>query len=159
VHTSTDKGIQGYPTLEGLHQDGSDHTMSVILGASNITPESGIIFVHARDETTSVQHSETRMDLLKGRYQHRVFLDTLLFTYNNTKHSVTPMYALDTSQPSYRDMFVILSRKPRSEIHLSGLPDSLKPHKEFKLKFPIWLPISDGLTQMVNHISGKNHSF
>lgn len=140
VHTFTDQGIQGYPALEGVHQDGSDHTMTVILGASNITPDSGITFVHARDEITGVQHSETRMELLKGRYQHRDFLDTLLFKDNSTKHSVTPVYALDKSQPSYRDMFVIFSRKPRSETHLSGQPDSLKAHEKFKLKFPIWLP-------------------
>jgi hypothetical protein len=140
VHTFTDKDIQGYPALEGVHQDGSDNTMTVMLGSSNITPDSGITFVHARDETTGVQHSETRMELLKGRYQHRDFLDTLLFTDNSVKHSVTPVYALDKNQPSYRDMFVIFSRKPRSEMHSSGFPDSLVPHEKFKLKFPIWLP-------------------
>ncbi|KAJ5752877.1 hypothetical protein N7520_009794 [Penicillium odoratum] len=152
VHTFTDEGIQGYPALEGVHQDGSDHTMTVILGASNITSDSGITFVHARDETTGVQFSETRMDLLKGRYQHRDFLDTLLFADNSTKHSVTPVYALDPSQPSYRDMFVIFSRKPRSAIHSSGLPDSLEPHKKFKLKFPIWLPPLQG-----SHTNGQPH--
>ncbi|KAJ5766157.1 uncharacterized protein N7511_003773 [Penicillium nucicola] len=140
VHTFTNEKIQGYPALEGVHQDGSDHTMTVKLGSSNITADSGITFVHARDETTGVQHSETTMELLKGRYQHRDFLDTLLFTDNSFKHSVTPVYALDKSQPSYRDMFVIFSRKPRSEDHSSGFPDSLEPHKKFKLKFPIWLP-------------------
>ncbi|KAJ6113875.1 hypothetical protein N7523_007192 [Penicillium sp. IBT 18751x] len=140
VHTFTNKEIQGYPALEGVHQDGSDHTMTVMLGSSNITSDSGITFVHARDETTGVQPPETKMELLKGRYQHREFLDTLLFTDNSFKHSVTPVYARDKSQPSYRDMFVIFSRKPRSETHSSGLPDSLAPHEKYKLKFPIWLP-------------------
>ncbi|KAJ5934193.1 hypothetical protein N7466_003740 [Penicillium verhagenii] len=140
VHTFTDKEIQGYPALEGVHQDGSDNTMTVMLGSSNITPDSGITFVHGRDETTGVQHSETKTELVKGRYQHRDFLDTLLFTDNSFKHSVTPVYAMDKDQPSYRDMFVIFSRKPRSDLHLSGFPDSLEPHEKFKLKFPIWLP-------------------
>jgi hypothetical protein len=144
VHTFTDKDIQGYPALEGVHQDGSDHTMTVMLGSSNITADSGITFVHARDETTGVQTPETRMELLKGRYQHRDFLDTLLFTDSSFKHSVTPVYARDSSQPSYRDMFVIFSRKPRSAMHGSGLPDSLEPHEKFKLKFPIWLPPVQG---------------
>ncbi|KAL4881919.1 2OG-Fe dioxygenase-domain-containing protein [Aspergillus karnatakaensis] len=144
VHTFTNQDIQGYPALEGVHQDGSDHTMTVMLGFSNITLDSGITLVHARDETTGIQPLETNMELLKGRYQHRDFLDTLLFTDNSFKHSVTPVYARDKSQPSYRDMFVIFSRKPRSKVHSSGQADSLEPHERFKLKFPIWLPPQQG---------------
>ncbi|KAJ5449564.1 uncharacterized protein N7458_006013 [Penicillium daleae] len=140
IHTFTDKEIQGYPALEGVHQDGCDHTMTMLLGYSNITPDSGVTFVHAREERTGVQHPETRMELLRGRYQHRDFLDTLLLTDNSFKHSVTPVYARDKTQLSYRDMFVIFSRKPRGEMHNSGLPDSLEPHEKFKLKFPIWVP-------------------
>lgn len=160
VHTFTDKDIQGYPALEGVHQDGSDHTMTVMLGSSNITSDSGITFVHARDETTGFQTPETRTELLRGRYQHRDFLDTLLFTDNSFKHSVTPVYARDKDQPSYGDMFVIFSRKPRSEKHSSGLPDSLEPHEKFKLKFPIWLPPLQGPgTHGQSHLGNQNTPF
>ncbi|KAJ5727049.1 hypothetical protein N7493_004869 [Penicillium malachiteum] len=144
VHTFTDKDIQGYPALEGVHQDGCDHTMTVLLGSSNITPESGVTFVHDKEEQTGIQPHEANLGLLKGRYQHRDFLDTLLFKDNSVKHSVTPVYAQNKSDPAFRDMFVILSRKPRTEMHKSGQPDCFIPHEKFRKKFLIWVPPIQG---------------
>ena len=45
--------------------------------------------------------------------QRRHFLDTLMFVDHDHKHSVTPVYPLDESQWTLRDMLVIFTRKPK----------------------------------------------
>lgn len=140
THTARDEGIYGEPALEGVHSDGSDHTMTVFLGCNNMRPDSAVTFIHDNQETTGVQLSETDPSLIRARVHHRHFLDTLLFVDHDFKHSVTSVHQLDATQPATRDMLVVFTRRPKLEGHVSGYADTLELHSTAPLHLPLWLP-------------------
>ncbi|KAJ4363402.1 hypothetical protein N0V83_009695 [Neocucurbitaria cava] len=140
THTSKNNGIFGEPALEGVHSDGSDHTMTVFLGAQNMRPDSAVTFMHDNEETTGVQIWETNPTLIRARVHHRHFLDTLMFVDHDFKHSVTSVHQLDAAQPACRDMLVVFTRRPKLEGHVSGYADSMELHSTGPLHLPMWLP-------------------
>ncbi|TVY26574.1 hypothetical protein LHYA1_G004510 [Lachnellula hyalina] len=140
THTDKKSGIRGEPALEGVHSDGSDHTMTVFLGSSNMRPDSAVTYIHDNRETTGIQMCETNPTLIKGRVQHRHFLDSLLFADHDFKHSVTSLYQLDLSQPARRDMLILFTRRPKMDGHVQGYGDSMDLHSTASLHLPLWLP-------------------
>ena len=70
THTDARTGLQGEPALEGVHSDGSDHTMTVFLGSDNMRPDSAVTFMHDNQETTGVTLGETNPALIRARVQH-----------------------------------------------------------------------------------------
>ncbi|CAH0054551.1 unnamed protein product [Clonostachys solani] len=140
VTTAPELGIFGEPALEGVHTDGSDHTMTVFLNCSNMHPESGITFMHDNKETTGVQLQDTNPALIRGRVHHQKRLDTLMFVDHDTKHSVTPVHQLDPAHPATRDMLIVFTRKPKLEGHVSGFLDSVKLNATSPFHLPMWLP-------------------
>ncbi|QMW30702.1 hypothetical protein G4B84_006083 [Aspergillus flavus NRRL3357] len=140
VFTDLSKGIFGEPALEGVHSDGSDHTMSVLLNCENMTPDSAVTFLHDNRETTGVPVSEVEPALIKARVQHRHFLDTLIFVDHDYKHSVTSLHPLCPSSIARRDVLVAFTRRPKVEGHISGYSDSMAHHTESPMQIPLWLP-------------------
>ncbi|KAB8222542.1 2OG-Fe dioxygenase-domain-containing protein [Aspergillus novoparasiticus] len=140
VFTDVSKGIFGEPALEGVHSDGSDHTMSVLLNCENMTPDSAVTFLHDNRETTGVPVSEVEPALIKARVQHRHFLDTLIFVDHDYKHSVTSLHPLCPSSIARRDVLVAFTRRPKVEGHISGYSDSMAHHTESPMQIPLWLP-------------------
>lgn len=140
THTFKDHGIFGEPALEGVHSDGSDHTMTVFLGSKNMRPDSAVTFMHDNDEVTGVQTCETDPTLIRGRVHHRHFLDTLVFVDHEFKHSVTSVHQLDISQPTSRDMLVVFTRRPKVDGHVSGYADTMELHTTEPMHLPMWLP-------------------
>lgn len=140
THTSKDNGIFGEPALEGVHSDGSDHTMTVFLGSTNMRPDSAVTFMHANEEMTGVQTWETNPTLIRGRVHHQHFLDTLVFVDHEFKHSVTSVHQMDTTKPTSRDMLVVFTRRPKLEGHVSGYKDTMELHSTEPLHLPMWLP-------------------
>jgi hypothetical protein len=140
THTHRAAGLFGEPALEGVHSDGSDHTMTVFLEASNMSSDSAVTFMHDNTEITGIRTEETNPTLIKGRVQHQKFLDTLMFVDHAFKHSVTSVHQVDDRRPATRDMLVVFTRKEREEGHVSGLMDSLELHAGEPLCMPMWLP-------------------
>ncbi|KAL6704175.1 hypothetical protein ACN47E_008735 [Coniothyrium glycines] len=140
THTFKNEGIHGEPALEGVHSDGSDHTMTVLLGSRNMRPDSAVTFMHDNEEVTGIQTWETNPTLIRGRVHHQHFLDTLVFVDHEFKHSVTSVYQQDTAQPTSRDMLVIFTRRPKLEGHVSGYADTRELHAAEPLHLPLWLP-------------------
>ncbi|KAE8398258.1 2OG-Fe dioxygenase-domain-containing protein [Aspergillus pseudonomiae] len=140
VRTFTEKDILGEITLEGVHSDGGDHTMTTFLGCTNMRSDSGVTFVHDQKETTGIPVHQTQSILVKHRLQHRHFLDTILLVDNEAKHSLTPLYPIDASQRATRDMLVLITRKPRLPGHASEMVDQLASHTTLPLQIPFWLP-------------------
>ncbi|TVY43446.1 hypothetical protein LCER1_G009453 [Lachnellula cervina] len=140
THTDRKSGIQGEPALEGVHSDGSDHTMTVFLGSSNMRPDSAVTYMHDNQETTGIQMCETNPTLIKARVQHRHFLDSLVFADHDFKHSVTSLYQLDLTKPARRDMLVLFTRRPKMDGHVQGYGDSMGLHSTASLHLPLWLP-------------------
>ncbi|KAI9900913.1 hypothetical protein N3K66_005175 [Trichothecium roseum] len=141
THTSRRDGLQGEPALEGVHSDGSDHTMTTFLGSDNMSAGSAVTYLHDLGERTGANVWETDPTLIRGRVQHRRALDTLLFADRDFKHSVTALHQHDEGMgPATRDMLVVFTRRPKTEGHISGYADTFDLHPTAPLHLPLWLP-------------------
>lgn len=138
--TDHSKGIVGEPALEGVHSDGSDHTMTVFLDSTNMTPGSAVTFLHDNKEATGVPVSQVDPALIKARVQHRDFLDTLVFIDHDHKHSVTSVEPRCASSIARRDMLVVFTRRPKMAGHVSGYGDSMARHPQSPMQIPLWQP-------------------
>ena len=86
-------GAAGRPTPEGLHRDGVDYVLVLLVGRSNIA--SG---------TTSI-HTPDGREL--GRFTLTEPLDAALVDDSRVCHGVTAVEAIDLSAPAYRDVLVV----------------------------------------------------
>lgn len=140
VRTTTTPDILGEPALEGVHSDGVDHTMTTYLGSTNMAPNSAVTYMHDMAEQTGIRFHETRGEYIMGRVQHRTFMDTLIVADHERKHSLSPVWAIDSTKPATRDMLVFFTRKPVTKGHISEPFDSLRPHKEMPMEIPLFVP-------------------
>jgi hypothetical protein len=86
-------GIAGLPTPEGLHRDGVDFVLVLLVNRRNIA--SG---------TTSI-HAPGGRQL--GEFTLTDPLDSALVDDGRVAHGVTPVEAIDPAQPAYRDVLVV----------------------------------------------------
>lgn len=142
IRTVTATGLLGEPALEGVHSDGVDHTMTTFLSSRNMTAESAETFLHDMREVNGSRWHETDPGLVRGRAQHRDFLDTLLIVDHEYKHSVSPVYPIDDTDSAVRDMLIFFTRKPAEAGHVSFRYDSVVPHRTLPMSFgmPAALP-------------------
>ena len=86
----------GLPTPEGVHRDGVDYVLVMLVSRVNIA--SG---------TTTMHDSEgTQLD----RFTLTDPLDAALVDDNRVKHGVTPVEPVDPALPAYRDVLVVTFR-------------------------------------------------
>jgi hypothetical protein len=86
----------GQPTPEGVHRDGVDHVLVLLIARTNIT--SG----------TTTMHDLAGREL--GSFTLSAPLDAALVDDARVKHGVTPVEPLDAAQPAYRDVLVVTLR-------------------------------------------------
>jgi hypothetical protein len=86
----------GLPTPEGVHRDGVDYVLVLLVSRVNIA--SGTTTIHAADGT------------LLGSFTLAAALDSALVDDNQVKHGVTPVTAIDRARPAYRDVLVVTFR-------------------------------------------------
>jgi hypothetical protein len=86
-------GEAGRPTPEGLHRDGVDYVLVLLVNRRNIA--SGTTSIHALDGRALGQFTLTDP------------LDAALVDDSRVAHGVTPVEAFDLSQPAYRDVLVV----------------------------------------------------
>ncbi|GIC84256.1 2OG-Fe dioxygenase family protein [Aspergillus udagawae] len=139
LRTVTTPALLGEPALEGVHTDGVDHTMTTFLKSDNMAPNSAATFLHDMRETTGIRLNESKPELIRGNAQHRHFLDTILIVDHELKHSLSPVYAVDSAREAYRDMLIFFTRKPVTESHISAGIDSLRPHKGMPMEVPLFV--------------------
>ncbi|KAI9047120.1 hypothetical protein LZ554_009193 [Drepanopeziza brunnea f. sp. 'monogermtubi'] len=144
LRTVTTGDLVGEPALEGVHSDGVDFTMTTFLGAENMTDDSAITFVHDNKEKTAARWHETDPKFLRGSYQHRHFMDTLLFVDAEYKHSLTAVEQKDLSRSATRDMLIFFTRKPVVKGHVSYKYDSLVEHQTLPLRISLNEMLSAG---------------
>jgi hypothetical protein len=91
------QGEEGQPTPEGMHRDGVDYVLVLLVRRENI--ESG---------TTLIGH-------IDGSYQSSFTLtepmDAAWVDDHRVAHAVTPVTPHDPSQPAYRDVLVVTFRQ------------------------------------------------
>ncbi len=97
-------GQAGQPTPEGMHQDGVDWVLVLMVGRVNIA--SGTTSIHGLDRT------------LLGSFTLEAPMDAALVDDHRVFHGVTPVQPLDPEQPAHRDVLVVTFRR---ETALPGL--------------------------------------
>ncbi len=97
-------GQPGLPTPEGMHRDGVDWVLVLLVGRQNVAS------------------GETRIADLEGNplgsFTLTAPMDAAWVDDNRVKHGVTPIEPLDPSLPAYRDVLVVTFRA--SEPHAGG---------------------------------------
>ena len=89
-------GEAGAPTPEGVHRDGVDFVLVLLIERSNI--ESGTTTIHAADGR------------LLGSFTLAHPFDAALVDDARVFHGVTPVTPLDPAQPAHRDVLVVTFR-------------------------------------------------
>jgi hypothetical protein len=83
----------GEPTPEGVHRDGVDYVLVLLIDRANI--ESGTTTIHAHDGS------------LLGSFTLTHALDAALVDDSRVFHGVTAVTPLDPQQPAHRDVLVV----------------------------------------------------
>jgi len=86
-------GEEGRPTPEGLHRDGVDYVLVLLVDRQNIA--SGTTSIHAVDGRTL------------GNFTLTHPLDAALLEDRKVSHGVTPVRPVDPNRPAYRDVLVV----------------------------------------------------
>jgi hypothetical protein len=86
-------GEEGRPTPEGLHRDGVDYVLVLLIGRYNIA--SGTTSIHALDGG------------LLGQFTLTHPFDAAVVDDTRVAHGVTPVEPIDPSLPAYRDVLVV----------------------------------------------------
>jgi hypothetical protein len=89
--------LAGQPTPEGMHRDGVDYVLVLLVARCNIA--SGTTTIHALD------HREL------GSFTLTEPLDAALVDDARVFHGVTPVQAVDPDQPAYRDVLVVTFKR------------------------------------------------
>jgi hypothetical protein len=87
----------GQPTPEGMHQDGVDHVLVLLIGRRNVREGETTVTDLARHPLGSFT--------LAGPF------DAALVDDNRVLHGVTPVVPIDPGQPGYRDVLVVTFRR------------------------------------------------
>ncbi len=90
-------GEEGRPTPEGLHRDGVDYVLVLLIRRCNIV--SGTTNIHAVDDRR-----------LLGSFTLTDPFDAALVDDSRVYHGVTPVEPLDPAHPAYRDVLVVTFR-------------------------------------------------
>lgn len=90
-------GRAGLPTPEGIHRDGVDYVLVLLIRRDNIA--SGTTTIHSPDGRDLGSFTLTDPDDAVLLDDHRVF------------HGVTAVHALDPARPAYRDVLVVTLRR------------------------------------------------
>ncbi len=83
----------GEPTPEGVHHDGVDYVLVLMIDRRNI--ESGTTTIHGADDT------------LLGSFTLAHPLDAAMVDDVRVRHGVTPVTPIDPDQPAHRDVLVV----------------------------------------------------
>jgi hypothetical protein len=92
-------GEPGQPTPEGVHRDGVDYVLVLMIRRTNIAQ--GTTTIHAPDAT------------LLGSFTLAEPFDAALVDDHRVFHGVTPVEPLDAEKPAYRDVLVVTFRRER----------------------------------------------
>lgn len=95
----TDDGHDGQPTPEGVHRDGVDYAL--------------VMLVHRQNVASGITHIATPEGDELGSFTLSAPGDATLLDDRRVLHGVTPIRPLDAAQPAYRDALVVtFARQP-----------------------------------------------
>ena len=135
LRTITKKNLIGEPALEGVHSDGVDHTMTIMLGHHNMTKNSAITHIHSNSEESGICFDKAKIENILSSMQHQKFLDSILIKDNEFKHSLSSVSQIDLKEDATRDMLIFFTRRPCLDNHISFSYDSISPHPDYPVAF------------------------
>jgi hypothetical protein len=91
------RGQEGRPTPEGMHRDGVDYVLVLLINRTNIA--SGVTSVHDLAGNTL------------GQFTLTAPFDAALVDDARVMHGVTPVEPLDPAEPGHRDVLVVTFRR------------------------------------------------
>jgi hypothetical protein len=91
-------GESGRPTPEGIHRDGVDYVLVLLVNRINIV--SGTTTIYAVDRSAEAERELGSFTLARP-------FDAALLDDARVAHGVTPIEPLDLRQPAYRDVLVV----------------------------------------------------
>ena len=91
------RGVEGRPTPEGMHRDGVDYVLVLLVNRRNIA--SGVTGIHALDNGSTL-----------GRFTLTDPLDAAIVDDHRVAHGVTAVEPIDPDEPAYRDVLVVTFR-------------------------------------------------
>lgn len=100
-------GQEGQPTPEGMHRDGVDHVLVLLMHRQNIV--SGTTTIHGLDHQ------------LLGSFTLTTPLDAALVEDARVFHGVTPVAPLDPDAPAYRDVLVVTFKRTSANASADAL--------------------------------------
>jgi hypothetical protein len=89
---------QGLPTPEGLHRDGVDWVLVMLIARENIAE--GVTTIHDLNKRAL------------GSFTLTAPLDAAFVDDSRVYHGVTAVHPIDLSKPAYRDVLVVTFRRP-----------------------------------------------
>jgi hypothetical protein len=92
----------GQPTPEGVHRDGVDFVLVLLVNRSNIVSGTTTVYDHGGTPLGSFTLTEP--------------LDAALVDDNRVAHGVTPVAPCDPARPGHRDVLVLTFRSLKSEV-------------------------------------------
>jgi hypothetical protein len=101
-------GEQGRPTPEGLHRDGVDYVLVLLIDRRNIA--SGVTTIHALDGRPL------------GHFTLTGPFDAALVDDARVAHGVTPVEPIDPASAAYRDVLVVTFRSYDPSLNVSNSP-------------------------------------
>jgi hypothetical protein len=140
LRTVSTAELTGEPALEGVHSDGVDHTMTVLLGVRNMTDDSAMTCIHDMQERNGTRWQDVDPELAIARWRHSDFLDTLLVADHERKHSVSAVERKNPAEPARRDMLILFTRRPALPGHASHQYDSIAPHPTLPMEVALPTP-------------------
>ncbi|HTM33560.1 MAG TPA: 2OG-Fe dioxygenase family protein [Vicinamibacterales bacterium] len=93
-------GEAGQPTPEGMHRDGVDFVLAMLIARFNVAE--GVSTISNPDGTALV------------RVQLAEQFDSMVLDDARVRHGVSPIRALDPASPAFRDVLVVTLTGPRS---------------------------------------------
>lgn len=120
-------------SIEGVHKDGVDHTMIVMMNKNNVKDNTGALRVHSPKEAIGTPWQEINPENVLYEHNNAQYLDVLLIADNELNHSGTPIFTHDNKNQAYQDFIVLLSRYPTVDSHPSHRFDSMNSHPDLPL--------------------------
>lgn len=120
-------------SIEGVHKDGVDHTMIVMMNKHNVKDNTGALRVHSPQEAIGTPWQEINPENVLYEHNNAQYLDVLLIADNELNHSGTPIFTHDNKNQAYQDFMVLLSRYPTVDTHPSHKFDSINAHPDLPL--------------------------
>jgi hypothetical protein len=151
IRIRTKPSLIGDPTPEGVHSDGCELNMAMLLGKHN---------VHEQAATTRIYSLRQRKGCKVGANEaseHEIFrctmqepFETVLLLDRFVLHDVTPVLPCNPAEAAHRDVLIGFVRRPLQDTQKDPTEQHSKMPCTFSLDAPV--PVAPSLSSVASHL-------